>query len=61
MNEAFFILSKLVAKFLFNMIPKTFDEAFSQVKVLAEKFNRQEAHYLSPKYQEAEVQAGVSR
>ncbi len=37
------------------MIPKTYEEAFSQIKPLVEKFQQTEAHYLSPKYQEAEV------
>ncbi len=37
------------------MIPGTFSEAFTQVKTLVEKFQKTEAHYLSPKYQEAEV------
>lgn len=37
------------------MIPKTFEEAFAQVKSLVEKFQKDEAHYLEPKYQEAEV------
>ncbi len=37
------------------MIPKTFEDAFAQVKTLVEKFKNQESHYLSPKYQEAEV------
>jgi type I restriction-modification system DNA methylase subunit len=37
------------------MVPKSFDEAFLQVKGLAERFALNESAYLSPKYQEAEV------
>lgn len=37
------------------MISKTFDEAFPQIKVLVKKFQKDEPHFLSPKYQEAEV------
>jgi adenine-specific DNA-methyltransferase len=37
------------------MIPHNFQEAFTQVKKLVETFQKDEAHYLSPKYQEAEV------
>lgn len=37
------------------MIAQTFEEAFSQVKTLVETFAKSEAHFLSAKYQEAEV------
>lgn len=36
-------------------IPKTFEDSFAQVSELAARFNENEAAYLSPKYQEAEV------
>lgn len=36
-------------------IPKTFEDAFEQTSGLASKFGENEAAYLSPKYQEAEV------
>lgn len=37
------------------MIPANFNESFEQIKPLVEKFRQNEAHYLSAKYQEAEV------
>lgn len=37
------------------MIPQNFQDALSRVKTLVETFQKDEAHYLSPKYQEAEV------
>ena len=37
------------------MFTQTFEEAFIQVKTLADKFQKDEKHYLDPKYQEAEV------
>jgi predicted type IV restriction endonuclease len=37
------------------MIPKTFAESFTEVQKLVEIFHSNESHYLSPKYQEAEV------
>jgi len=37
------------------MISETFGEAFASVNELVENFRAGEAHYLSAKYQEAEV------
>ncbi len=37
------------------MVPNSFEEAFIQVNALADRFAENEAAYLSPKYQEAEV------
>lgn len=37
------------------MIAQNFDEAFAQVKTLADRFRKDEKHYLDSKYQEAEV------
>jgi len=39
----------------FGKIPKSFEDALARVKLLAERFRQNEAVYLSPKYQEAEV------
>src|SRR5688572_2179518 len=38
-------------------IPKTFEDSFAQVRELAERFKANEAAYLAPKYQEAEVRS----
>ena len=37
------------------MISKSFEESFTQVQPLVEKFRADEKHYLESKYQEAEV------
>src|SRR5689334_11584257 len=37
------------------MVPKSFEEAYEKVTALTERFAANEAAYLSPKYQEAEV------
>ncbi len=36
-------------------MPSNFEQAFEQVKQLAEKFKAHASFYLSPKYQEAEA------
>jgi adenine-specific DNA-methyltransferase len=50
-----FALPKICGKISLDMIPRTFDEAFTQVKNLAARFQKDEKHFLDAKYQEAEV------
>ena len=38
------------------MIPKTFEAAFTEITAPANRFAANEAAYLSPKYQEAEIE-----
>jgi len=50
-----FLFSLSCGKIPITMIAQTFDEAFAQIKTLADRFQKDEKQYLETTYQEAHV------